>query len=1151
MTDEQKPAEALPGSENSAENPAPDDNTGLEGYGYLFTRANLLIGGGALFSLLLLTIFLVYNIGLSRGRLAGTESAGTEDVTATPILLLADATATQVIPSATPTQPPATATPLPPTPLPPTATPDNAALAHASADRFVSQAAAALSLLAVDVRPAAAETILRVLAQGEGMENQGFPLTQIPADRWAVTTSMRIGDDRTIPILFWEERPGSENVRGERLDALLAQADEMAWSVGQATLTSGADGALLGLFVTEDAASGTARENLLRFTPDGGWQQIWQGDRGQEWPAEAAEYTALFIQETDGSYRPRSESDPVAIASTGLDVPVAETATPLPSDTPTATETATATATETPTETATATATPSTTATDTATATPISTPTETPLPTDTPTPTATASALPTETPTETAAATPTETPLPTETPTETATATETATETPLPTATPTAIPTDTPTPLPTATPTETATDRPTATPLPTATPTVAVPKPPAGPPVIGTIVLFPARMRAGPTTSSEIVARLVGGVRVVLLGITEEGNWAFVQVDAPQTAEDGLLGWMALELMAVDGELGSLPLYDSQGNLLAPTPTATAEVLTPPQREPTATPRPPSIPTPTATLSLGPSRPIFGTLVPADAPTATETATTGATRVQPTATAPAPVTPIQPGPERGAGIAIVSSAAPGPANGSLVLTVGGKNVPANPLLPVPVQSSDGRAFQLLLDITREGQVEIWSGLIGEAQGRWLPARGELLWPGVRLYVQGGLVAGTADIRAESVRIAGLPAQARMVTGAVAEIGQAQASGSGVALVGSRDETSIYLLESSGKLTSIGANGQRAIPVLGEAGGLIVPAPNAPAGINSFTLLQDSGDLMEILAQPLYNIRGIVADGAGSILWIETPQVGLSQWQLWEYRLAENQVHLLAQENLEVFGGKDDPLLPSLAGVVAGETGGWWYLLETAKPQNQQTNAGFFQVNLTPDGRADEVRRLMAEGSYRAPLYVSPNGRRLAYLAYDPNQPSLTAGFVQPSNRLWVRPVGDGAFGNDQPLAAYQTENRFEFLTPSLAWRDDQRIVLTRSRFSPVGVFALDTFGVTEVNIAGDTPQSASHLLRIGSVIKDSAICRDDGRILLSVVDESGVYRLAEWTGEGKPIPLADLPVRLDRIFACWRLPDGAFTVTAP
>lgn len=54
--------------------------------------------------------------------------------------------------------------------------------------------------------------------------------------------------------------------------------------------------------------------------------------------------------------------------------------------------------------------------------------------------------------------------------------------------------------------------------------------------------------------------------------------------------------------------------------------------------------------------------------------------------------------------------------------------------------------------------------------------------------------------------------------------------------------------------------------------------------------------------------------------------------------------------------------------------------------------------------------------LILEGTYRTPLQVSPDGTRLAYLAYDPNQPSLTAGFCPAQ-----QPPVDSSRG-DRPMA---------------------------------------------------------------------------------------------------------------------------------
>lgn len=112
---------------------------------------------------------------------------------------------------------------------------------------------------------------------------------------------------------------------------------------------------------------------------------------------------------------------------------------------------------------------------------------------------------------------------------------------------------------------------------------------------------------------------LNGGVLLSLQGITEDNIWVFVRVDDPSIPENGLVGWMALELISVSGDVNALPRYDEQGNpLTPPQPTETPESPTP---QPTPTPSPEAIPTPTpkptVVLGLGPSRPIFGTPKPA------------------------------------------------------------------------------------------------------------------------------------------------------------------------------------------------------------------------------------------------------------------------------------------------------------------------------------------------------------------------------------------------------------------------------------------------------------------------------------------------------------------------------------------------------
>ena len=76
--------------------PSGEDSSELAGYAYLFTRANLLIGGGVLLMLFVFLVFLFYNIGLSQGRLRPDGQA-----TTTPVALLVGSTATAAPQSAT------------------------------------------------------------------------------------------------------------------------------------------------------------------------------------------------------------------------------------------------------------------------------------------------------------------------------------------------------------------------------------------------------------------------------------------------------------------------------------------------------------------------------------------------------------------------------------------------------------------------------------------------------------------------------------------------------------------------------------------------------------------------------------------------------------------------------------------------------------------------------------------------------------------------------------------------------------------------------------------------------------------------------------------------------------------------------------------
>ena len=177
----------------------------------------------------------------------------------------------------------------------------------------------------------------------------------------------------------------------------------------------------------------------------------------------------------------------------------------------------------------------------------------------------------TATPTPTLTTTPTFTPSPTLPPTET--------PTPAPTLTPTPTFTITPTPEPTQPPTETSTPAPTdtETPLPTDTPDpYPIPAIPTDQAPLARAIVFrsPSNLRAGPSVEYPSLAALNYGVPVDLFGITEAGDWILLRINAPDDAQNGIIGWISTDLLQVTGDLAFLPRYYADGTPVVP-PTAT------------------------------------------------------------------------------------------------------------------------------------------------------------------------------------------------------------------------------------------------------------------------------------------------------------------------------------------------------------------------------------------------------------------------------------------------------------------------------------------------------------------------------------------------------------------------------------------------
>lgn len=190
------------------------------------------------------------------------------------------------------------------------------------------------------------------------------------------------------------------------------------------------------------------------------------------------------------------------------------------------------------------------------------------------------------------------------TPTPTNTATSTPTRTPTPTSTPTATPTSTATLTLTPTTTLDATA--------TLTATLALPSDamlilqddgqPDGNIPATIVVSGTLRVRALPTTDSEIVGRLREGTSVTLLARTDDSAWWQIAYNGKQR------GWIAANFANPQGDTETLPIRRLVAITPTPTPTPTpmATPLPTVLAVPTATSTPTVTPTPTPTPSPTP-----------------------------------------------------------------------------------------------------------------------------------------------------------------------------------------------------------------------------------------------------------------------------------------------------------------------------------------------------------------------------------------------------------------------------------------------------------------------------------------------------------------------------------------------------------------
>ncbi len=705
--------------------------------------------------------------------------------------------------------------------------------------------------------------------------------------------------------------------------------------------------------------------------------------------------------------------------------------------------------------------------------------------------------------------TPSSTPLPAGAPTPTPTPTSTAAPQPTGTATSTPEPAATTEPTATSTPTETLVPSPTPYYMPD------IPEGQAALATGTTYVTEPARLRAGPGRDFPVIIPVGNGLAVGLFGITEAQDWYLIRIDEPGHPNRGQLGWMFSDLVTTGDDLSTLPIYKIDGTPLTPMPLTPTAL----PGEPTQTPEPtvPASPTPLVTPVV--------VLPSVDAPAAAD--------------------------------------APQPGEDEIVAVIGDGPAPADPLAPIAATAADGTEF---LFETQSASVEIWSGIVGEVQGRWLSAPGELLWPGTTVYLQlstppGASTTAEGDApplaRAQSVRIAGAPSVNRVQVEESGALAEAVAAGNAVALVGDHSGAGVNLLGTDGSITNLWPDGATAAWLNGEpAPGWDVSLRRKPYGPDGFIWIRDDGSGLRIAAQPYRTISGVAGDAYTGLWWIERPEVGVGAWELWNWNPNRQIIARVFSGNADLFSSASPlasdtlaPILLAVRPVVPGDSTAVSLFMDTSDTVTQRLNGGLFRLALnlpadSPSTLEGAPRLVLAPGAYQSPLAVSPDNTRLAYSVYDADQPSLTSGQIQPPNRIKLLTL-EGR-GSSTIRTVYQTETRLEFLAPLLTWQDDETLLTARSRFASTGTIGLDLFGAVWIQLpSGDSafsPSAISVKVPANQKLLDLTGCRDEQSALLVLLDNDGSLGYSRWSSTEAPTRTFTVPNNLTRSFVCWRNP---------
>jgi len=695
------------------------------------------------------------------------------------------------------------------------------------------------------------------------------------------------------------------------------------------------------------------------------------------------------------------------------------------------------------------------------------------------------------------------------TPTPTPTFTPTPTDTPTVTSTPTNTPTPTDTPTPTPPPTETPTPTPTEKPLP-----IPAISPETQPPLTGYMLLSDTgRLRGGPGTEYIVIAGLENGTPVDIFGITEAGDWLLIRAATVNDGRTGVLGWVATQLVIPYGDFSVVPRFRADGiSVDAPDLQEMAE-----------------------------EEASGDAAILANLPTATATPTP---LITPIIRLPDVQTPT-------------SSNIPAPEAAEQVVTISGSAIPPDAQAPIAAVAANGAAIQI---DSSNAVIEVWSAILGEASGSWVAANAALLWPGTVVYASIDPAApgdGSSPLPATRLRIVAAPRMERVRELSLPEIATAIDANAAIALLGSSSATGLYLLERGGRAQQLWQYENAANWVSGDPdAGFIVSEPPVVGGLSTFSWGRNDGSGLQIIAQPYRTIRGIAGDAYGGLWWIETPNAAVDLWQLWHFDPATARIALRLQASGALLasasgqpGASLTPALIAVQPITLGDPSAVHLFVDSSETTLQQPFTGIFRMRIETDGEGRGVivegpQQLLESGSYRGPLAISPDLTRLAFFAYDPDQPSLTSGVVRPANTVNVLTLsGRGA---SIIRTAYVTETRFEFLAPQLAWSGSDRLILARSRFAAGDSTRQDWFGLVQVQLPppGSSPADPivanSYLLPRQQSALDFAACLDTASILVLARDSSGAQQVMRWDGQNQVFPLFGLPDTLDRTFLCWQ-----------